>query len=202
MWEGHNARALIPLDIRTIDDKPLHASETNLHLPSVRMASVFGTSQFVERLESSSQTTPQMSAAIFFATEGDAVFFHSGGHIALPPRPGRGVRRRSPVPSRLQQPLPRTCSDHPETLFCSIIGKHSIPLPAVFEFGPQGPHRNKPSHVSWVMPLNTSRVGSLRHLDFHVDFAGDFDSAESSAGQLLEEEAGLIRNVLGEGASS
>src|SRR5699024_11309616 len=43
MWEGNNAKALIPLDIRTLDNRVLHATATTLHLPSVRMARGLGT---------------------------------------------------------------------------------------------------------------------------------------------------------------
>lgn len=89
MREGQNAKALIPLDIRTLDNRPMHASETNLHLPSLRMARVFGTSQIVERSESFISDNPTGVVAIFFATEGDAFFYHRGGHISLRPRHGR-----------------------------------------------------------------------------------------------------------------
>lgn len=40
LWEGHNARALIPLDIRTLESAPMRSRQTNLHLPSIRMADV------------------------------------------------------------------------------------------------------------------------------------------------------------------
>lgn len=51
MREGHNARALTPLDIRTTDDNPTGMITT------------------------------------FFATEGDAIYFHTGGHLGLQPGP-------------------------------------------------------------------------------------------------------------------
>ena len=48
-WEAHNAKALIGLDIRTLEDTPLMAEEINLHLPALRFAGVKGSSQIVER---------------------------------------------------------------------------------------------------------------------------------------------------------
>ena len=43
LWERHNGRALIPLDIRTLEEAPMEAAQSNLILPSMRMANVNGT---------------------------------------------------------------------------------------------------------------------------------------------------------------
>ncbi|HJD78731.1 MAG TPA: AraC family transcriptional regulator, partial [Corynebacterium pollutisoli] len=76
LWEGHNARALIPLDIRTLESAPMRSRQTNLHLPSIRMADVTGTSQIVERSEAFINDHPTGMIAVFFALEGEAFFFH------------------------------------------------------------------------------------------------------------------------------
>lgn len=137
-WEAHNARALIPLDIRTIDGRPLHSEETNLHLPAVRMASVYGTSQIVERSEKFIQNNPTEVMAIFFATEGDSFFFHRGGHISL--QPGQALLYDADQP--FLRGFNHGFREHVLTIskqrFQEAIGNPGPKLPRVFEFGPGG----------------------------------------------------------------
>lgn len=96
LWEGHNARALIPLDIRTLESAPMRSRQTNLHLPSIRMADVTGTSQIVERSEAFINDHPTGMIAVFFALEGEAFFFHRGGHLTL--QPGQAVLYDADLP--------------------------------------------------------------------------------------------------------
>ncbi|STC69674.1 helix-turn-helix domain-containing protein [Corynebacterium pilosum] len=198
MWEGHNARALLPLDIRTIDGKPLHATESNLHLPSVRMASVFGTSQFVERSEKFIADNPTGVVAVFFATEGDAVFFHTRGHVSL--RPGQAIVYDADVPflrgfnNRFQE-LVLTI---PKPIYEEIVGPKGPQLPAIFEFGARGTANEQALARLINESLKHIEHGSLRHID-NQGIGGD----ARLPGTALEEQAvALVRNVLGETASS
>ena len=128
LWEGHNARALIPLDIRTLESAPMRSRQTNLHLPSIRMADVTGTSQIVERSEAFINDHPTGMIAVFFALEGEAFFFHRGGHLTL--QPGQAVLYDADLPftrgfsrglREVVLTVPRGLVDTP-------------PLPLVFDF--------------------------------------------------------------------
>ena len=89
LWEHHNAKALIPLDIRTMDDSPLQAREVSLRYGSLRFAGVSGSAQAVERNEGFIRQHPTDVVAIFFALEGEAFFYHRDGHETL--KPGQAV---------------------------------------------------------------------------------------------------------------
>jgi len=89
LWAHHNSKALIPLDIRTMDDVPLEASEVNLHFPSLKFAQVKGSAQVVERSERFIRQNPMDSIAVFFALEGEAFFYYGDGCESL--RPGQAV---------------------------------------------------------------------------------------------------------------
>ncbi|GGG60123.1 AraC family transcriptional regulator [Kocuria dechangensis] len=82
-WESHNAKALIGLDIRTLENSPLVAEEINLHFPALRFARVKGSSQIVERSERMIAERPTGDVAMFFALGGEAFFYHSTGMIML-----------------------------------------------------------------------------------------------------------------------
>lgn len=138
LWEGHNARALIPLDIRTLDDQPMRSRQTNLQLPSIRMADVTGTSQIVERSESFINDHPTGVVAFFFALEGEAFFFHRGGHLTL--QPGQAVLYDADLPFTrgFSRGLREVVLTIPREQFREIAGPHAPTLPAVFDFGPRG----------------------------------------------------------------
>ncbi len=89
LWEHHNAKALIPLDIRTMDESPLQAREVSLRYGSLRFAGVRGSAQVVERNERFIRQNPTGVVAIFFALEGEAFFYHRDGHELL--KPGQAV---------------------------------------------------------------------------------------------------------------
>lgn len=136
MWEGHNARALISLDIRTIDESPMHATESNLHLPSLRLAQVTGTPQIVERSESFIRANPTGVVAVFFALEGEAFFYHRGGHESL--RPGQALvcDADAPFMRGFSRGLRETVLTIPKDLYRSITGSQAPTSPRIFEFGP------------------------------------------------------------------
>jgi AraC-like DNA-binding protein len=89
LWSIHNAKALIALDIRTMDDSPLTAAEINLHFPSIRLAQVRGSAQVIERNERYIRKHPTDVIGVFFALRGEAFFYYPGGFETL--RPGQAV---------------------------------------------------------------------------------------------------------------
>ncbi|ANE04859.1 AraC family transcriptional regulator [Corynebacterium crudilactis] len=195
MWEGHNARALLPLDIRTIDDRPMQASETNLHLPSIRMASVFGTSQFVERSESFIADNPTGVIAIFFATEGDAVFFHRGGHVAL--RPGQAIVYDADRPflRGFNNRFRELVLTIPKQRYREIVGSKSPELPAIFDFGATGNANEQALALLVQESLDRIERGEPRHIDSTEPLTKSWSGIETEA-------LGLLHNVLGDSVSS
>jgi AraC-like DNA-binding protein len=136
LWESHNAKALISLDIRTIDESPLHASEVNLQFPSLRLAQVQGTAQTVERSESFIRENPTDVVAVFFTLAGDAFFYHRGGHESL--KPGQAIMYDADLPfmrgfARGLQELVLTI---PRSLFRELSGGQPLNQPVRFDFGP------------------------------------------------------------------
>lgn len=136
LWEGHNARALIPLDIRTIDARPMRSRQTNLHLPAIRVADVSGTSQIVERSEAFISEHPTGMIAVFFAIEGEAFFFHRGGQLSL--RPGQAVVYDAdrPFVRGFSRGLREVVLTVPRARFLELGNVRQTPLPLVFDFGP------------------------------------------------------------------
>lgn len=194
MWERHNAKALIPLDIRTLDNRPLHASETNLHLPAVRMASVFGTSQIVERSETYISENPTGVIAIFFATEGDAFFYHRGGHILL--RPGQAIIYDvdRPFIRGFNYRFRELVLTIPKQRFLNMIGPQHPELPACFDFGLTG----APGQQALARLVNIA----LKQIEAGGGQSGSNSSGVKKSWSEIEEEIfSLLRNVLG-GASS
>lgn len=203
LWEGHNARALLPLDIRTIDAKPLHAEETNLHLPSVRMASVFGTSQIVERSEDFIGDNPTGVIAIFFATEGEAFFFHRGGNISL--RPGQAIVYDADRPflRGFNQGFRELVLTIPKSMYHDLVGTPGPELPAVFEFGRGGGSGEQALAALIQTTLRRIAAGEPRHLT-HTEptLAVDPEPQVLSVADAEEEVLSLVRLVLGEAADS
>ncbi|WP_168199883.1 AraC family transcriptional regulator [Citricoccus sp. SGAir0253] len=135
-WEAHNAKALIGLDIRTLEDRPLVAQEINLYFPALRFATVKGSSQIVERSERLIAAHPTGDVAIFFALGGEAFFYHSTGMITL--KAGQAVLYDADLP------FVRGFSYGVRELVLTIPHQeyfrlsHGRPLkePVVFEFAP------------------------------------------------------------------
>ncbi len=194
MWEGHNARALLPLDIRTLNNRPMRAAETNLHLPSVRLASVYGSSQVVERSESFINDNPTGMIAINFATEGDAFFFHRGGNISL--RPGQAIVYDADLPFMrgFDDGFRELVLTIPKQRYRELVGKSGAELPAVFDFGPTGSPGEQALARLVSRTLQHIAAGETTHVTHTEPSAKPLHSVE-------EEALGLIRNVLGEAAS-
>lgn len=195
LWEGHNARALIPLDIRTIDERPMQAEETNLHLPSVRMASVFGSSQIVERTEGFIGDNPTGVIAIFFATEGEAFFFHRGGHISLKPGQALVYDADRPFLRGFNHGFRELVLTIPKARYAEMVEGKGPELPAVFDFSPGGGQGEQ----ALAQLVQNSLDGIAAGKPQHVTHTGP------SATSLLaveEETLGLVRLILGESTSS
>ncbi|MHA6804392.1 helix-turn-helix domain-containing protein [Salinifilum ghardaiensis] len=135
MWEHHNARALIPLDIRTIDESPLRAREINVHLPNLSLAQVNGSPQIVERSESFIRDNPADAVAIFFATQGEAFFFHRGGNESL--KPGEAIMYDADLPYTrgFARGLEELVLTVPRSVYCGLTGSGAPREPVIFPFG-------------------------------------------------------------------
>jgi AraC-like DNA-binding protein len=84
-WERHNARALLGLAAKSIDEDPLDATEINLHLPSLHLAHVSANAHVIERTAAHIRKTPADSIVMYFALYGDAFFYHRDGVRNLSP---------------------------------------------------------------------------------------------------------------------
>ncbi|MGP6174244.1 helix-turn-helix domain-containing protein [Corynebacterium sp. A21] len=195
LWEGHNARALIPLDIRTIDERPMQAEETNLHLPSVRMASVFGSSQIVERTEAFIGDHPTGVIAIFFATEGEAFFFHRGGHISLKPGQALVYDADRPFLRGFNHGFRELVLTIPKARYAEMVEGKGPELPAVFDFSPGGGQGEQALAQLVQSTLDGIAAGKPQHLTHTAPAATSLPGVE-------EEALGLVRLILGESASS
>lgn len=191
LWEGHNARALIPLDIRTLDDRPMHAEETNLHLPSVRIASVYGTSQVVERSEGFIEDNPTGVIAIFFATEGDAFFFHRGGHISIKPGQAIVYDADRPFLRGFNHGFRELVLTVPKASYTGLVGGKGPELPAVFDFSPGGGQGEQT--LARLIQATLADIANGRPQPLSRAGAG-----ELALPSVEEEVLGLVQLVLGE----
>lgn len=84
-WEDHNAKALVGLGARTINDSSLDATEINLHLPTLHFAHVAANPHIIERTTAHIRSTPADSVVLYFALFGDSFFYHKDGVRTLSP---------------------------------------------------------------------------------------------------------------------
>lgn len=84
-WEDHNAKALLALGARTLNDVSLEATEVNLHLPNLHFAHVTANAHVIERTAERIRSTPADSVVLYFALSGDAFFYHKDGVRTLSP---------------------------------------------------------------------------------------------------------------------
>ncbi|XKH57327.1 AraC family transcriptional regulator [Citricoccus nitrophenolicus] len=137
-WEEHNTKALIGLDIRTLEGGSLQAAELNLYFPSLRFASVRGSSQIVERSERLITQHPTGDIALFFALGGEAFFYHSSGMLLL--RRGQAVLYDADLPfvRGFSHGVREFVLTIPREEFMRL--SHGAPLkePIVFEFAAGG----------------------------------------------------------------
>ncbi|MDQ1129802.1 AraC family transcriptional regulator [Microbacterium sp. SORGH_AS_0888] len=85
LWEHHNARALLPLGVRSIDGAVLEASEDNVRLTNLTFARVHASPHVVERTANHIAQSTVDGVALFFSLAGDAFFYHQDGvHLQRP----------------------------------------------------------------------------------------------------------------------
>lgn len=85
LWEDHNARALVGLGARTINDSVLDATEVNLHLEKLNFAHVTANAHVVERNACHIRSKPTDSVVLYFALYGEAFFYQDDGVKSLTP---------------------------------------------------------------------------------------------------------------------
>lgn len=141
LWEHHNSKALISLDIRTMDEAPLQASELNLHFPSVKFARVRGSAQVVERNERFIRQNPADVIAVFFALEGEAFFYYGDGQESL--KPGHAVIYDADRPflRGFCKGLHELVLTIPRDDYLKLSGGKPLLKPQVFDF-----HQGKPAN--------------------------------------------------------
>jgi AraC-like DNA-binding protein len=185
LWEHHNAKALIALDIHTMDEQPLQAAEINLHFPSLKFASVRGSAQVVERTEAFIRRHPMNSVAVFFALEGEAFFYYQGGFEAL--RPGQGVIYDvdRPFMRGFSTGLREMVLTIPREDYLEITGGRALTKPVVFDFRQEQPASRRAFTLARLVSDALSRTG-------------DAESTETTALELLS--AILVGDRSGTGA--
>ncbi|MFI8411562.1 AraC family transcriptional regulator [Paeniglutamicibacter gangotriensis] len=142
LWEHHNAKALLPLDIRTIDDSPLRARELSLRYGSLRFAGVRGSAQVVERNERFIRQHPTGVVAICFALEGETFFFHRDGNESL--KPGQAIIYDADLPFMrgFSKGLKELVLTIPRDDYMELSGGTSLVRPQVVDFN-QGTEANQ-----------------------------------------------------------
>lgn len=139
LWSAHNEKALIALDIRTMDESPLTAAEINLHFPSIRLARVRGSAQVIERNEGYIRKHPMGVIGVFFALKGEAFFYHPGGIETL--RPGQAVFYDAdrPFMRGFHSGVEEMVLTIPRDDYLGLSGGKPLTRPVVFDFHDDGP---------------------------------------------------------------
>lgn len=133
LWEEYNARALIGLSCKTINDAPLEATEHNLWLPNVELAEVTGNSHVVERTVRQIDRYPAHSVVLYVAMAGEAFFYQEDGVRTV--RPGQAVLCDADVPFMrgFAQGLTELALKMPRILFEGLAESPSRQAPRVFD---------------------------------------------------------------------
>jgi AraC-like DNA-binding protein len=177
LWENHNARSLIGLGCRTINDASLEATEYNLELPEVQFAHVSGNPHVVERTNRHISATPADAVVVYFNLEGESFFYHRDGCEML--RPGQAILHDADEPFMrgFSHGLQELALKVPRTVFSEISGRNGLGKPQVFDFRGTGAVN---SHASALVDLMKSAL-----------------TARESDGQLVESAAlGLLRALI------
>lgn len=186
-WEAHNAKALLGLAAKTIEDEALDATEINLHLPRLDFAHVSANAHVVERTAKHVRTKPAESIVLYFTLFGDAFYFSNDAVRTLTPGSVLVCDTDRPFVRGFAKGLKELVLMVPKPLFAEITDD------AV-------PHREEP------LVLNFGK--SRRANDFATDIADIMTAAlsdpESAALESTEEEvADLLRGIFrGTGSSS
>jgi AraC-like DNA-binding protein len=177
LWENHNARSLIGLGCRTLNDASLEATEYNLQLPRIQFAHVSGNPHVVERTQSHISATPTDAVVVYFNLEGEAFFYHRDGCEML--RPGQAILHDADQPFMrgFSHGLRELALKVPRPVFREISGRSSPGKPQVFDFRGTGAAN---SHASALVGLMKSTLAT-----------------QESDGELVESAAlGLFRILI------
>jgi AraC-like DNA-binding protein len=180
LWENHNAKSLIGLGCRSLNDAPLEATEYNLELPEVQFAHVSGSPHVVERTHRHISATPAEAVVVYFTLEGEAFFYHRDGCEML--RSGQAILHDSDQPFMrgFSHGLKELALKVPRTVFSEISGRKRLGKPQVFDF--RGISAGN-SHASALVDLMKSAL-----------------TAQESDGELVESVAlGLLRVLINGG---
>lgn len=166
LWEHHNAKALIALDIHTMDDQPLRAAEINLHFPSLKLASVKGSNQVVERNEAFIRKHPMNAVAVFFALEGEAFFYHKEGFEVL--RPGQAVIYDvdRPFLRGFSKGLREMVLTIPREDYLEITGGRPLNKPIVFDFREEQPANRRAFALAKLVSEALAAPGDAGETEF------------------------------------
>ena len=136
LWERYNAHALVGLDCRTIDGRPLSATQHNLWLPNVEIAQVTGNPHVIERTLGQIGRHPVHSVLLYVALAGEAFFYHQDGVLML--RPGQAVLCDGDTPfvRGFAQGLTELVLKVPRTLFDGLAEGTAPRGPRVFDAEP------------------------------------------------------------------
>lgn len=82
-WEEYNRKALVGLTCSPYSEQGLLASQTNVQLRDLRLASIAGNEHVIERTPRTCRALPKDSVFATLLTAGEAVFFHGGGCLSV-----------------------------------------------------------------------------------------------------------------------
>ncbi|MFL4474151.1 AraC family transcriptional regulator [Paeniglutamicibacter sp. MACA_103] len=142
LWENHNAKALIPLDIRTMDESPLEAREISLGYGSLRFGGVTGSAQVVERSERFIRQNPTDAIAVFFTLRGEALFYHRDGHEVIKPGQAIVCDADRPFMRGFSKGLKEMVLTIPREDYLELSGGEPLLKPRIIEFN-QGAASNQ-----------------------------------------------------------
>lgn len=186
-WEAHNAKALVSLAAKTIDDETLDATEINLHLPRLDFAHVSANAHVVERTAKHIRTRPADSVVLYFTLFGDAFYFSNDAVRTLTPGSVLVCDTDRPFVRGFAKGLKELVLMVPKPLFADITDD------AV-------PHRGEP------LVLNFGK--SRRANDFATDIADIMTAAlsdpeKTDPASVEDDVADLLRGIFrGVGSSS
>ncbi|MEX5257916.1 AraC family transcriptional regulator [Kocuria sp. CPCC 205281] len=184
-WESYNAKVLMGLDIRTLDDSPLRAEEVTLHCPTLRFARVKGSPQVIERSQRFITTNPTDDVVMFFILGGEAFFYHSTGMILL--KPGQAIL------CDLDRPFLRGFSygvselvlTVPRTEYVRLSRGKPLKEPVIFDFATAAGTPGKDFAASSLASLINSALARK---------SGNLEQAENEAFSLVEQ---MLRGSVG-----
>ncbi|WP_031466025.1 AraC family transcriptional regulator [Sciscionella sediminilitoris] len=133
-WEEHNARSLLGLRARALDDRPFEGTELNLRLPRLGLARVSGSPHVVRRDPDQIARHPAEGIVVYFALAGEGRFRDREGTWVL--HPGQALVCDADRPFRRGFPhgLTELVLTAPRTALRETAGRCAPAGPRVFGF--------------------------------------------------------------------